>query len=176
LSEVAALDRDAREREIASWQFDVDGWRRTIVDPYRGVFDDYAKQFDARALAGFSGAIEARPHFADDPKLTPGQARARWALPVAFPSQVAMAGGLAIDAVFVRDGDRWRAITGIDHVIRSRIEARDRACSATIDRPQPSKRCRDVAWVVADAALRTDNTRFARACALAATACGTPSP
>ena len=67
-------------------------------------------------------------------------------------------------------------IVGLDRVIRSRVGQRDPACGATIDAPQPTKQCRDVAWVVADAALRTDDARFSRACLLAATACGISSP
>lgn len=176
LRDVAALDRTGRDLEIASWRFDAAGWNRTVVEPYRAVFDDYVRAFDPDRLVGFIGDIDVRPHFADDPKLTAGQARARWALPVAFPSQVATAAGAPIDAVFVRDGDRWRVIVGLDVIINDRVDRRDRACATAIDRQLPSKRCRDVAWVVADAALRTDDARFARACALAATTCGTPSP
>lgn len=144
-----------------------------MVPPFTQLYDDYAAGF---AAPSWRGAIATRKHFAGDPELTLGQARARWLLPVLYPSEVATAGGAPIDAVFLREGDRWFALVGIERAIRSRIDRRDPACGVTIDAPAASKPCRDAAWAVASAALGTDDARFRRACAIANTACAKPSP
>lgn len=181
LAAVASEGQEARTREVASWRLDEAAWRRIVVDPYRALHADYLRAFDAAAPALVANlvapvpTISARPHFAGDPQLTTGQVRARWALPVAFASEIAMIGGAPIDAVFVRDGDRWRAIVGLDVVIRARVDRLDPACGALLDIPAPPPRCRDVAWEVADAALRSDRDRFRHACTLATTLCGKPS-
>lgn len=148
-------------------------WDRVIVPEFRPLYDDYAAGF---AVAPWSGAIATRKHFAGDPALTLGQARARWVVPVLFPSEVATAGGTPIDAVFFRDGDRWLALAGIDRVIRARVDRIDPACGAAIDIPDASKLCRDASFVVAQTVLRPDTTRFHRACAIATSACAKPSP
>lgn len=148
-------------------------WDRVIVPEFRPLYDDYAAAF---AVAPWSGAIATRKHFAGDPELTLGQARARWLVPVLFPSEVATAGATPIDAVFFRDGERWFALAGIDRVIRGRVDRIDPACGAAIDVPGASKLCRDVSFVVAQTVLLSDPTRFHRACALAANACAKPSP
>ena len=144
-------------------------WNRVVVPPFTSLYDDYARSF---ALTLGSGPWATRRHFAGDPALTPNQARARWLLPTMFPSEVAT----GIDAVFVPDGDRWFALAGIDRIIRARVDAMDASCGATIDVPEPSKMCRDAAFAVAHATLRTDATRFQHACAIAKTACAKSSP
>jgi len=179
LASVARADEAARQREIARWQFDEPAWRRTVVEPYRTLHAEYVAAWNAAmpslvARLAAPGTIETRPHFAGDPRLTPAQARARWALPVGFASQVASQGGVPIDLVFVRDGDRWRAITGLDRIIRSHVAALDTTCASVLDLAAPPPRCRDLAWEIADAALRTDRARFAHACSLAASHCATP--
>jgi hypothetical protein len=139
------------------------------------------REFDAIApalqtqLGRSRGAIEIRDHFADDPKLTRGQARTRWALPVMAKASVVMIADAPVDAVFIEDGGRWRAIVGLDRVVTAHVERLDPACAARIDGAS-SLRCRNVAWQVADAALRNERERFAHACSLAVTLCGTPSP
>lgn len=159
----------------AEWALDRAAWDRLVVVPFTGLYDEYRRELaDFRPV--LDGPIETRPHFAGDPELTAGQARARWLLPTLFPSEVATAGGTPIDAVFVRDRDRWHAITGIDRILRARIDQRDPACGVTFDAPRPSKACRDTAWMVADATLRNEASRIVRACAIAKTACAKPSP
>ena len=92
-------------------KLDEPAWRQIVVDPYRELYADYARAFDAAApalraqLAG-PGALAMRPHFAGDPALTPDQAVTRWALPVLFDSRIATKAGAPVDAVFVRTGDR----------------------------------------------------------------------
>lgn len=148
-------------------------WDRVVVPEFRALYDDYAAGFE---IAPWRGAIATRKHFAGDPELTLGQQRARWLVPVLFPSEVATAGGHPIDAVFVRDGDRWLAFAGIDRVIRARVDRLDPACGAAIDVAVASKTCRETAFLVAQTALLPEPTRFHRACAIAARACAKPSP
>ena len=145
------------------------------------MYADYAREFDAAAPAlaaqlARPGALTTRPHFAGDPQLTFDQAIARWALPTLFPSQVADKGGQPIDAVFVRDGGRWRALVGIGRVVRARAAALDGDCASLFDLATRSKTCGDSRWPIAEAALRTDRERFVRACALARSVCGKPTP
>jgi hypothetical protein len=179
LSSLVAADEAARTREVASWRLDEAAWKRIVVDPYRALYADYSRAFDTAQPALVAqlrpGAIVVRRHYANDPLLTPGQARARWALPVMYGSQIATLEGAPIDAVFVSDGDHWRAIVGLDRVIQQRVDTLDRACGALLEFTTPP-RCRDVQWELADAALRTDQARFAHACALAVSLCGKPSP
>lgn len=178
LATVASADEGTRARAVASWQLDRATWERTVVRTYAGVHDEYTRAFEAAAPALVAQlarrpAVTTRPHFAGDPRLTLGQARARWALPVQYPSEVAELGGVALDAVFLHDGKRWRAITGIDAVVRARASALDPACAVHLDVvPTPAaKPCSDVSWVIADAALRLDRARFDHACSLASNLC-----
>ena len=180
LGGLAGADEATRAREVASWKLDRAAWTRTVVEPYAQLHDDYARRFDASqpalvAALARPARVTTRAHYAGDPRLTLGQARARWALPVQYPSEVADLDQGPLDLVFVRDGARWRAITGIDAILRERISARDPACAAHVATTR-SGQCADVGWVVADALLRTDDGRFARACTLAANLCVVNGP
>lgn len=175
LGTIAGTDEATRTLEIATWQLDRDTWERTVVATYAGVHADYLHAFQTAAPAlnavlAHRGTITTRPHFAGDPKLTLGQAHTRWALPVQYPSEIAELDGTPLDAVFVRDGDRWRAISGLDLVIRAKAAAIDPACAARLD-VATSGQCIEVGWVIADAALRADTARFAHACSLASNLC-----
>ena len=175
LMPLAGADEATRRAAVTSWKIDEAAWQHLTTDPYRTAYADYARQFAIAApalVARFehAGAITTRPHFAGDPRLTTGQARARWAQPVQAPSEVADLDGAPIDAVFVRDGDRWRAIVGVDAIIREHAAAMAPDCAALFDALTPG-RCADAAWVVAEAALRADRPRFARACAQATNLC-----
>lgn len=175
LRALAVADDAVRAREVAAWQLDLAAWDRTIVAPYRDLYDDYARALAAAAPAlsaqlARGGVVTTRPHYADDPRLTLGQARARWALPVQFGSVVAELDGAPLDAVFVRDRGRWRALVGLDHAIRARVAALDAACAAHLDVVQPG-RCSEIGWEIAEAALRRDRPRLTRACALATNLC-----
>ncbi len=175
LSSLAGADEATRRAAVASWKLDREAWDRVTTDPYRDQYAAYADQIDQRAAGLIArlanrGAIAVRPHYAGDPKLTIGQARARWAQPVAAASQVAELDGTPIDVVFVREGGHWRAIVGIDMIIFTRMVAKDRAC-ATHASAQRTGNCGDFAWQVADAALRDDGARFERACAQLASLC-----
>jgi hypothetical protein len=165
-----------RAAEIATWRLDEATWRRITVEPYRARYADYVREFDtaAPALAASlgGGPFEVRDHFADDPQLTLGQARTRWALPVLAKAKVTR----SIDAVFVEDGNRWRAIVGLDRVVTRAVSQFDAVCAERIDAPGATKTCRSAAWQVADGALRKDRERVAHACSLAMALCGTPSP
>jgi hypothetical protein len=178
LDSLAGADKATRQAAVASWKLDRDAWDRVTTDPYRDQYAAYADQIDLRASGlvarlATRGAITTRPHFAGDPKLTIGQARARWAQPVAAPSEVAELDGVPLDVVFVRDGEHWRAIVGIDLLIFSRTIAKDRACGVLAS-GQVKGNCADFAWQVADAVLRDDAARLERACAQLASLC--PSP
>ena len=175
LSSLAGADEATRRDAVTSWKIDEAAWPRLTTDPYRAAYADYARQFALAAPAlvarlAHRGAITTRPHFADDRRLTPGQARARWAQPVQAPSELAELAGAPIDAVFVRDGEHWRVIVGIDAIVRERAAALDPACAALFDALTPGV-CADAAWVVAEAALRSDRPRFARACTQATHLC-----
>jgi hypothetical protein len=145
-----------------------------VVEPYRALYADYARELDRASLAPGSGAT--REHFAGDPELTQDQAVARWALPPLYPSRVAA----GIDAVFLRDGGRWHAIVGLGKVVHARVAAAAGACAWMFAVAHPhrdlAKTCRDMTWAVADAALRGERDRAVRACKLAESVCGKPSP
>jgi len=175
LTTIAGTDEASRTLEVAAWRLDEATWKRTVVATYRGAHADYLRAFDARSPALVSalanrGAITTRAHFAGDPELTRGQAQTRWALPVQYPSEIAELDGVAIDAVFVRDGDRWRAISGLDSVLRARTHAIEPACAVHLDHARVG-RCAEIGWVIADAALLADTARLAHACSLAANLC-----
>ncbi len=176
LQRLAGSDEATRTREVRSWRFDAAGWRQLVVEPYRGIYADYVRGFDARVPAlvaqlASPGVVTARAHYAGDPGLTTGEACTRWALPVQFASQVAELATVPIDAVFVRDAGRWRAITGLDAVLGERAGAIDPACARRLALAGPIGRCTELGWVIADAALRADRPRFAHACQLAESLC-----
>ena len=176
----AALDTAARTKVVAGWKLDHDAWVATVAEPYDGTYAEYETAFAAAApqlavqLAGHTDIV-TRAHFAGDPLLTTNEARARWALPVQYPAQVAQLGTAQLDAVFVRTAAGWGAIVGIDAIVVAHVTRYARDCVryvATVG----VKRCEEVAWVVADAALRDDVPRLTRACSLARTACAVVQP
>lgn len=160
---------------VASWKLSPAGWERVTTDPYRGEYDYYRDYFEnhekelVRQLSR-GGAIATRAHFAGDPALTRGQARARWAQPVQAPSEVATIGGAPIDAVFVRDDGGWRVIVGVDQLVLERVGAHDATCAGRMFETR-SGPCANASWVVAEAALRKDVTRLQHACAQLANLC-----
>ena len=172
---LSKLDRDARTDEIRGWTMDGGTFRDLVVEPYAATWDIYDKQIRFETLGlerRFDGAptVTTRAHYAGDPKLTLGQARARWALPVQYPSEVAELDGLPINVVFVRDGTRWRALTGIDIAVMRAAIVLEPACGELLGVVGTGE-CANVLWQVADAALREDRAMFGRACALAASLC-----
>lgn len=169
LASLAGADLATREAAVNSWRLDEAAWQHVTTDPYRAAYADYARQFAIAAPAlvaqlGQRGAVTTRAHFADDPKLTRGQARARWAQPVQAPSEIAELAGAPIDAVFVSEGGRWGVIVGVDAIIAARTAALAPGCAEILDHLAPGP-CLDAAWGVAEAALRGDRSRLARACA-----------
>lgn len=194
LRRVADADVDARQREIAGWELDRAAWDRTIVEPFRALYDRYDSYFDPRPLdraLAHGGAITTRRHFAGDPRLTPGQAMLRWVVPVLYPSAVAELDGQPIDTVFVHDGGRWRALAGLDGFLSTYVmqyaegiqpqggpqprRAFDE-CVARILVVHRSVGCANVWFAATDAALRNDRARFDRMCQLATTLCDMRSP
>jgi hypothetical protein len=176
---------DARWSAVLTWKLTRDEWNATVVEPYRGVYDEYARWFEEARDMLVSQLVKkhsmlARAHFAGDTTATDGQAMTRWALPTLAPSRVAELAGrppAPIDAVFVDIGGRWKAIVGIDQIVKHRVAILDEACAEAISRIDPAGgRCIETAWAVADAALRADRARFAHACGLAANLCGKPAP
>jgi hypothetical protein len=176
-----AADAAARQRAVADWQLDESQWAHTVVALYRPLYAEYQRAFAAEAPAlaarlARGGPITARRHYAGDPRLTLSQARDRWALPTLYPSLVAEAGGAPIDAVFVPAGDQWRALIGLDGVVRAHVAALDPGCATSLDLAGPTGRCTDVGAAIASAALRTDREQLAHVCRLAETLCGKGSP
>jgi hypothetical protein len=178
LTSLAGADLTTRQIAVDGWKLDKGAWDRLTTDPYREVYPAYVAEIDRENAAfveqlAHRGVITARPHFAGDPKLTIGQARARWAQPVQAPSQIAEIDGTPIDAVFVRDGDHWRVIVGIDKIITERTTAYDPAC-ARLALHHVKANCANAAWVIAEAALRSDPARLTHACAQLANLCRDP--
>jgi hypothetical protein len=176
-----AADDAARLREVSTWELDAALWDHTVAPLYRPLHAEYQRAFAAEAsavLAGLArgGSITARRHYAGDPRLTRSQARDRWALPTLYPSLVAEIGGAPLEAVLVPDGDRWRALIGLDTVVRARVAALDPGCAANLALAGPTGRCTDVGAAIATAALRTDRDQLAHVCRLAETLCGKGSP
>lgn len=180
LRATAPLDAVARDQVVARWKLDRDGWVATVTDPYDRTYAEYEAAFAAAApqlAAQLAGAtqITTRAHFAGDPLLTTNEARARWALPVQYPAQVAQLGTVQLDAVFVRTAAGWGALVGLDTIVVAHVAARAPACVRYVE-AVGGKRCEAVAWVIADAALREDGPRLTHACSLAATACAVVKP
>jgi hypothetical protein len=181
LSKIAGADETVRRHEIGSWILDEATWRQTVVPAYVPLWADYAHGYDAAsaplvAQLATRGQVTARRHYAGDMRLTPSEARVRWALPVQYPSMVAELGGAPIDAVFVWDGARWRVLAGVDELVLARVRARDAACADRVARAGPANECTAVSWAIADSALRDDAAGFAHGCDLAVTLCANRSP
>jgi len=181
LGRVAGADEASRQREVAGWIVDAPTWHRVIVEPYRGLYDDYARGFDvasaplvARLATG--GQIAARRHFAGDPRLTREQARLRWTVPPLYPSAVVELDGQPIDAVFIHDGTGWRVLAGLDALVLARATALDAACGKNLSKAGPIGHCSEVGAALAEAAVRGETARFAKLCGLAATLCANASP
>jgi len=181
LQTVIGAGEATRQREAATWQLPAALWDHTVVAPYRPLHADYQRAFAAELPALVSrlasgGIVAARRHYAGDPRLTLSQGRDRWALPPLYPSLVAEAGGVPIEAVFIPDGDRWRALVGLDTVVRARVAALDPACAANLALAGATGHCTDVGAAIALAALRTNRDELAHVCRLAETLCGKGSP
>ncbi|HVK85040.1 MAG TPA: hypothetical protein VM513_13080 [Kofleriaceae bacterium] len=178
LAAMAGCAPPACEREVASWKLDRVGWDSLVVDPYRGAapYEGYVRAFEAArpALAAqlrAGGAVATRRHYAGEAKNTPGQARARWAVPVQYPSLVAEIAGAPLDAVFDVDrAGRVHAIVGVDEILHRFAARLDSRCAELLDHARDG-RCFEIAWVIAEAAMRGERERFDRACALAAGLC-----
>ena len=101
-------------------------------------------------------------------------------MPTLAPTKVAQLAGtppIAIDAVFVDVGGHWRAIVGLGAIVHAHVAQRDPACAAALAYIEPAGGpCIEAAWGIADAALRDDPARFARACRHATTLCDKRSP
>lgn len=186
LQGVVGADAATRQREAGGWLLGPALWEATIAAVYRPLYAEYRRAFAAELPAlvdrlARPGPVAARRHFAGDPRLTPAEARDRWALPTLFPSLVAEAGGAPIDAVFVADGAAWRALVGLDQVVLARVAALDPGCAAHLALAGPPGHCTDVGAAIADAALRAetlrkDDIQLAHVCRLAETLCGKGSP
>jgi hypothetical protein len=177
---VAGADEATRAREVATWVVPEATWNRTIVPPWRSLYGEYVAGFAAASAATVSSLasldpVTTRRHYAGDPRLTLGEARLRWALPVQYPSMVADIGGRPLDAVFIYDG-RWRALLGLDELVVARVRALDADCAAKVAIAGPLGHCSEIGFVVAAAALRGGGEDLARACRMAAMMCGNPAP
>lgn len=176
LNALSGTDEPTRAAAVATWTLSRDEWNRVVVEPYRAVYDEYVRELDAMRPALVTLLAEKRPvqtraHFAGDPLMSRDQAITRWALPTLAPARIAELAGnppVAIDAVFVDTGGQWRAIVGLERIVKR--HAAD--CAAVFDRIEPKGgTCIEAAWGVADAALRDQRPRFMRACSIATNAC-----
>lgn len=167
-------------RPVVEWKLARAEWNKIIVAPYTQLYDDYARAFDASVPALEASltatkskgerTLTSRPHYAGDPELTRGQARTRWALPVQYPALVAKLGDAPIDAVFVRVGNVYKAIVGIDTIVVEKTRALDASCAHYLE-TLGTKACQTIAWAIADAALRGDRARLSHSCSLATSQC-----
>lgn len=176
LSRVAKLDEAARQREVAGWRLTRPEFEQLVVVPYQSLWFQYATHFDelAPALAArlaHPGAVTARKHVANDRGLTRSQGRLRWTVPLQYPSMVAALDGAPIDTVFVRLDGHWRSLSGIDEELLARARALDPTCGDRLASAGTPSQCTEVAWMIADAALRRQDDRFAHACKLASATC-----
>jgi hypothetical protein len=178
IARLAAAGPDAAARELARWPLDRALWERTLVEPYRALWPEVAPEGRLRALGGElrPGAVTARRHYADDPRLTPGQLWQRWALPPLYPSFVVEIDGRPLDTVFLHDGVRWRALAGLEERIAAAVRALEPGCASHLAGVVRSTGCASAAWAVADAALRKDRHQLARTCRIAESLCGKPPP
>ena len=181
LRTVAGTETATRTREVTGWIIDETTWSRDIVEPFRSLYREYVGSFDSQVPGMVSrlaslGPVTTRRHFAGDPRALPSQIRTRWAVPVQFPSAVAELGGQPIEAVFIYDGAHWRALLGLDQIVVAHVAALDPSCAKKLQLSGPPGRCTEVAWLVADSALRAQPERFAHACQLASTLCGNSVP
>ncbi|HEY4177771.1 MAG TPA: hypothetical protein VGM90_13085 [Kofleriaceae bacterium] len=168
----------ALDDRVTQWKLTPEEWRHTVVPMFAPFYDDYSRAFDAVAPAlatqitqvSLGAPLFVRPHFAGDPMNTVGQQRTRWAMPTLAPARVITVGGKAVDAVFVHTEHGWGAIVGVDEMIVTRARAMNADCTSVLT-AIGTKRCEEVAFLVAEAALMGDRGRLTHACSLAATAC-----
>lgn len=176
LTRVSRLDAAARAEVVAGWRLTRAEFEKLVVVPFQSQWFQYATHFDelAPALAAqldHPGTITARKHVAGDRALTPSQGRLRWVVPIQYPSMVAGLAGAPIDTVFVRVAGHWRSLSGLDEEVLSRARSLDPTCGDRLATAGPPTKCTEIAWVVADAAMRGQTDRFAHACKLAAASC-----
>lgn len=168
----------ALDDRVTQWKLTPDEWRHTVVPMFAPLYDDYSRAFDAAAPAltaqidqvSLGAPIFVRPHFAGDRMNTVGEQRTRWALPTLAPARVITISGKAVDAVFVRTATGWGAIVGVDKILVAKAAALGADCTSVLA-TVGTKRCEEVAFLVAEAALTGDRGRMAHACSLAASAC-----
>jgi len=180
------LERDAeatdRRAAVAAWQLSRATWDRVVVPPFRGLYDDYVAEYPAHVAelaahlapppSGASsrrGPFKPRPHFAGDPALTLDEAVTRWIVPTLFPSEVVD----GLDAVFVREDDRFYALVGMARVIERKLAL---PCRPLLARVGPPGRCGDAVWQFVVDSLRGNQASAEHACSLATALCGTRSP
>ncbi len=176
LHAIAAADHpdDTARAAVASWRFPEATWGALVTEAYRPHWRDYAAAFEAALpavaarLAALRGAVRARWQYAGDPQLSNAQVRLRWVMPTGRPGVVAEIGGVPLDVVFVWDGAAWRALDGVDDVVQAAVGAHSAPCRAALVAAGPPGICTDVAWMIADAALRGQAARLDRGCAIAA--------
>ncbi len=170
-----ASQPDAAARAVlAGWQVPAEAWPALVTPPFRPHHAAYAAAFVAaapaatgelRALAAgaATSAVEVRWQYADDPALTPAQARLRVALPVGRPGAIVTLAGRPLAPVFVHDGRRWRALLGLEQVIALRLAARAPACVAPYV-AAAREPCLAMSAPVIHAVLADDDRELERAC------------
>ncbi|MBA3393758.1 MAG: hypothetical protein H0T89_14010 [Deltaproteobacteria bacterium] len=187
LEGLAGASLETRTRAVQTWKLDRASWDAIVIAPYRPLHPEYERHFDMAVpilveRLATRQPIATRAHFAGDPRGTRGQAITRWALPTLAKAEVAELAGpppVPLDAVFVAvssQGARsWRALVGLDAIVRDEIAGLAPACGRVLDAIEPAGgRCIEAAWAVADAALQSDLPRFAQACRLAGGLCAAP--
>lgn len=183
LEGLAGASLETRTRAVQTWKLDRATWDAIVTAPYRPLHPEYERHFDMAVpilveRLATPQPIATRAHFAGDPRGTRSQAITRWALPTLAKAEVAELAGpppVPLDAVFVAARGEWRAIVGLDAIVRDEIAGLAPACGRVLDAIEPAGgRCIEAAWAVADAALQSDLPRFARACRLAGGLCAPP--
>lgn len=169
--------------QLEKWRLPRASFERLVVPSYHRLYQGYLAQEPqharrlAAALANVAGPeakaaeVSQTRHWADDPALSPAQARTRWSQPVQAVSWRVAIGGAAIDAVWVEDGGRFYLLDGIDDAALALLAQAAPDCAKVAKRAGRPGPCSDAVWGAVDGALRDRPEVVQRSCARALVLC-----
>lgn len=169
------------EAALATWRLPRAAFARVVAPSHHRLYEGYVLEQPrharrlARALASArtpTAAVTEARHWAQDPVLSPAQARTRWAQPLQAVSWRISVGDTAIDAVWVEDGGRFYLLDGIDDAALALLAQSSPPCAAAARRAGRPGPCSDAVWGAVDGALHDRPQGIARSCARALVLCG----